>query len=192
MAQRHGVSDLGFQTRLMRSLESSGLLNRELEFLPDDVEIAERQAAGEGLCRPELAVLLAYAKIDLFNELVASKVPDDPYFESELESYFPKTLLKNYPQEIASHRLRREIIATRLTNAIINRGGASMASRLKDTTGLAADDVVLAFTATQAVFGLEELFEQIDQLDTKLPGDVQLDLYLRVQALVRAQTAWWR
>jgi glutamate dehydrogenase len=191
LGRRHGVSDLGFQARLMRSLEGSGLLNRELEFLPDDAEIAEREMAGEGLCRPELAVLLAYAKIDLFNELVASKVPDEPYFERELESYFPKTLLKNYPEEIASHRLRREIIATRLTNSIINRGGASMASRLKDITGLAADDVVLAFTAVQAVFGLEELFEKIDQLDNKLPGDVQLDLYLRVQDMVRAQTAWF-
>ena len=191
LGERHGVSDLGFQTRLMRSLEGSGLLDRDIEFLPDDTEIAEREMAGEGLCRPELAVLLAYAKIDLFNELVASKVPDDPYFEHELESYFPKTLLKNYPAEIASHRLRREIIATRLTNAIINRGGASMASRLKDTTGLAADDVVLAFTAVQAVFGLEKLFEKIDQLDNKLPGDVQLDLYLRVQELVRTQTAWF-
>ena len=191
LGQRHGVSDLGFQARLMRSLEASGLLDRELEFLPDDTEIAERGAAGEGLCRPELAVLLAYAKIDLFNELVASKVPDDPYFERELESYFPKTLLKNYPEEIAHHRLRREIIATRLTNAIINRGGATMSSRLKDTTGLPADDVVLAFTAVQAVFGLEDLFEKIDQLDNKLPGDVQLDLYLRVQDLVRTQTAWF-
>ncbi len=191
LGQRHGVSDLGFQVRLMRSLEGSGLLDRALEFLPDDAEIAERRASGEGLCRPELAVLLAYAKIDLFNELVASKVPDDPYFERELESYFPKTLLKSYREEIISHRLRREIIATRLTNAIINRGGASMSSRLKDTTGLAADDVVLAFTAVQAVFGLEGLFEKIDRLDNRLTGDVQLDLYLRVQDLVRAQTAWF-
>ncbi|GBE43637.1 NAD-specific glutamate dehydrogenase [bacterium BMS3Bbin10] len=191
LGQRHGVSDLGFQARLMRSLEGSGLLDRALEFLPDDAEIAERQASGEGLCRPELAVLLAYAKIDLFNELVASKVPDDPYFTRELESYFPKTLLKNYREEIISHRLRREIIATQLTNAIINRGGASMASRLKDMTGLAADDVVLAFTAVQGVFGLEGLFEKIDRLDNKLPGEAQLDLYLRVQDLVRAQTAWF-
>jgi glutamate dehydrogenase len=147
--------------------------------------------AGEGLCRPELAVLLAYAKIDLFNELVASKVPDDPYFERELESYFPTTLLKKYPDEIAAHRLRREIIATRLSNSIINRGGSTMASRLKDETGRGVDDVVLAFTAAQGVFGLEELFNGIDQLDNKLPGDVQLDLYLRVQDLVRTQTAWF-
>jgi len=191
LGERRGVSDLGFQTRLMRSLESSGLLDRELEFLPDDTEIAEHEQAGHGLCRPELAVLLAYAKIDLFNELVASKVPDDPYFGRELESYFPKTLLKNYPEEIASHRLRREIIATRLTNAIINRGGATMASRMKDMTGRAADDVVLAFTAALAIFDLEGLFEKIDRLDNKLQGDFQLDLYLQVQDLVRTQTAWF-
>ncbi|MFQ5625398.1 MAG: NAD-glutamate dehydrogenase domain-containing protein, partial [Methyloligellaceae bacterium] len=191
LGQRRGVADLGFQARLMRSLERAGALDRDIEFLPNDTEITERLQPGEGLCRPELAVLLAYAKIDLFNELVTSHVPDDPYFARELESYFPKTLLKEYPDEIASHRLRREIIATRLSNAIINHGGSTMASRLKDETGRGADDVVLAFTAAQAVFGLMELFTGIDRLDNKLPGDVQLDLYLRVQDLVRAQTAWF-
>ncbi len=175
----------------MRSLERSGLLDRAIEFLPDDTEIAERLQSGEGLCRPEPAVLLAYAKIDLFNELVTGRVPDDPYFARELESYFPKTLLKNYPDEIASHRLRREIIATQLTNVIINRGGSTMASRLKDETGRGADDVVLAFTAVQAIFGLEELFADIDQLDNKISGEKQLDLYLRMQDLVRTQTAWF-
>ena len=191
LGQRRGIADLGFQLRLMRSLERSELLDRSIEGLPADSEIAEREMAGEGLCRPELAVLLAYAKIDLFNELVASKVPDDPYFARELESYFPTTLLKKYPDEIAAHRLRREIIATRLSNSIINRGGSTMASRLKDETGRGVDDVVLAFTAAQGVFGLEELFNGIDQLDNKLPGEVQLDLYLRVQDLVRDQTAWF-
>ncbi len=191
LAERRGASDLSFQQRLMRDLEKTGLLNRELEFLPDDMEIAELQQQNLSLTRPELSVLLAYAKIDLYDALVASKVPDDPYFERDLESYFPKTLLKNYPEEIASHRLRREIIATQLTNAVINRGGASMPVRLREETGRGADEVVLAFTAAQAIFGLEELFSDIDQLDNKIPGEMQLDLYLRVQDLVRMQTAWF-
>jgi glutamate dehydrogenase len=191
LAERRGIAEIGFQQRLMRDLEGSGLLDRELEFLPGDMEIAERQKQDDPLTRPELAVLLAYAKIDLFDELVASKVPDDPYFSRELESYFPETLLKNYPQEIASHRLRREIIATQLTNALINRGGATLPVRLKEETGRGADDVVLAFTAAQAIFGLDELFAEIDRLDNKISGETQLDLYLRVQDLVAAQTAWF-
>ena len=191
LGQRRGLADLGFQHRLMRELENIGLLDREIEFLPDDLEISERQQAGQGLTRPELAVLLAYAKIDLYNDLVESSVPDDPYFKRELDGYFPKTLLKTFPDEIASHRLRREIVATRLSNAIINRGGSTMSLRLKEETGRGVASVVLAFTAAQAVFGLEDLFDQIDKLDNKIPGDVQLDLYLRVQDVVRAQSGWF-
>ena len=191
LGQKRGLADLGFQQRLMRQLESTGLLDREIEFLPDDLEIAERQQSGQGLTRPELAVLLAYGKIDLYNELIESSVPDDPYFKRELEAYFPKTLLKAFPAEIASHRLRREIVATRLSNAIINRGGSTASLRLKEETGRGVADVVLAFTAAQAVFGLEELFFEIDCLDNKIPGETQLDLYLRVQDLVRAQSAWF-
>jgi glutamate dehydrogenase len=191
LGQRRGVSDIGFQQRLMRDLESTGQLDREIEFLPDDMEIEERSQRGDGLTRPELAVLLAYAKIDLHDELVNSKVPDDPYFARDLESYFPKTLLNKYPDEVASHRLRREIIATQLSNVVINRGGSTMSVRLKEETGHGADTVALAFAATQAVFELEQLFADIDALDNKVGGMFQLDLYLRVQDIVRAQTAWF-
>jgi glutamate dehydrogenase len=191
LAERRGTADVGFQQRLMRDLEKTGQLDRELEFLPDDMEIAEIQQQQLSFTRPELAVLLAYAKIDLYDALVASNVPDDPYFVRDLENYFPKTLLKNYPEEIASHRLRREIIATQLTNAVINRGGASMPVRLREETGRGAEEVVMAFTAAQAIFGLEELFSEIDRLDNKISGELQLDLYIRVQDLVRMQTAWF-
>ena len=188
---RRGVADIGFQQRLMRDLENSGQLDREIEFLPDDMEIEERRQHGHGLTRPELAVLLAYAKIDLHDELVKSKVPDDSYFARDLEGYFPPTLLKHYPDEVASHRLRREIIATELSNAVINRGGSTMSVRLKEETGRSSGDVTLAFSAVQAIFGLEEIFEGIDALDNKIPGLEQLDLYLRVQDVVRTQTSWF-
>ncbi len=191
LGERNGTTDLGFQMRLMRSLERNGLLDREIEFLPDDSELEERRMAGEGLSRPELAVLLAYAKIDLYNELVASRVPDDPYFEGELFGYFPKTLQEKYPEDIEGHRLRREIIATRLANSIINRGGSTMFVRLKEETEHAAQDIALAFTAALAIFDLDDLYGQIDALDSKLAGSFQLDLYLRLQTLLRQQTAWF-
>lgn len=191
LGQAHGVADIGFQGRLMRALERTGLLDREIEFLPDDVELEERRLAGEALSRPELAVLLAYGKIDLYNELIASKVPDDPFFAGELFAYFPQTLQKKFPDEIESHHLRREIIATRLANSVINRGGSTMFVRFKEETGQGADTIALAFTAAMAIFDLESLFDEIDKLDSKLPGAFQLDLYRRLQTLLRQQTAWF-
>ena len=191
LGEMRGLADMGFQARLMRELERSGLLDRELEFLPSDAEVAERQAAGQPMSRPELAVLLAYAKIDLFNELIASEVPDDPYFARHLMAYFPKDLQERYPDEIEGHRLRREIIATQLSNEVINRGGSTMFVRLKEETGHAADRIALAFTAAEAVFDLEPLNDEIDALDTRLSGRFQLKLYQRVQGLLRQQTAWF-
>ncbi|MDH3579018.1 MAG: NAD-glutamate dehydrogenase [Hyphomicrobiales bacterium] len=191
LGERNGAAGLGFQTRLMRGLERSGLLNREIEFLPEDGELEERRLAGEGLSRPELAVLFAYAKIELYNELVASKVPDDPYFAGELFAYFPKTLREKYSEEIKSHHLRREIIATRLANSIINRGGSTMFVRLRDETEDPAKNIALAFTAAMAIFDLENLFDEIDALDNKIAGAFQLQLYARLQSLLRQQTAWF-
>ncbi|MGI9385135.1 MAG: NAD-glutamate dehydrogenase domain-containing protein, partial [Methyloligellaceae bacterium] len=191
LGEMRGLADLGFQARLMRDLERSGLLDRELEFLPSDAEVAERLSAGQPMTRPELAVLLAYGKIDLFNELVASEVPDDPYFARQLMAYFPQALQERFPDEIASHRLRREIIATQLANEVINRGGSTMFVRLKEETGHAADRIALAFTAAEAVFELEPLYGEIDALDNETSGQFQLKLYQRVQGLLRQQTAWF-
>lgn len=191
LIERRGLSDLGFQTRLMRDLERRDLLDRPVEGLPSDGEIAERQSQGEPLTRPELAVLLAYGKIDLYNALIESDVPDDPYFEQSLETYFPEKLREHYPEEIKTHRLRREIIATGLANAIINRGGSTMYVRLKDETGHAAEDIALAFTAATAVFDLGSLYDAIDKLDNRISGQLQLDLYLKIQDLLRLKTAWF-
>ena len=189
--EQRGLAELGFQTRLMRDLERAGLLDREIEGLPSDSEISERQGLGEPMTRPELAVLLAYSKIDLYNALVDSDVPDDPYFVGELEAYFPKTLQDRFPDEIKTHRLKREIVATQVANAIINRGGATMFVRLKDETGHDADNIALAFTVAQAVFDLESLYAEIDALDNKISGAAQLRLYRRLQDLLRQQTAWF-
>jgi len=191
LAQRRGLADFGFQVRMMRELEGSGLLNREIEYLPDDSALAERQLQGEALLRPELSVLMAYAKIALYNELIASKVPDDPYFERELMDYFPPTLQKRYADEIQNHRLRRDIIATRLVNDLINRVGPTTVTRLKDETGHGAEAIVLAYTAARGVFNTDALCGEIDQLDNKITGGFQLDLYLRVQDVLRQQTGWF-
>ncbi len=137
LAQRRGLEDLGFQQRLMQTLEKHGQLDRGVEFLPDEMAIAERRKRNEALTRPELAVLLAYAKLTLYNELLDCTVPDDPYLGRELNRYFPKEMTERFPDALQQHRLRREIIATQLTNSMINRGGADLdrAHRRPDRRG---------------------------------------------------------
>ena len=134
LAERKGVAETGFLTRLMQSLEQRGLLSRAVEFLPDDAALTERTRRGQFLTRPELAVLLAYAKLTLYDDLLATSVPDDPYLARELSQYFPREIQDKFPTAVEFHRLRREIIATSLANAVINRGGPACVVRLIDET----------------------------------------------------------
>jgi glutamate dehydrogenase len=191
LAQRRGLEDLGFQQRLMQTLEIRGDLDRGVEFLPDEMAIAERRKRNAGLTRPELAVLLAYAKLSLFSELLDSKVPDDPYLGRELERYFPKEISKRYPDALHAHRLRREIIATQLTNSMINRGGATLIVRIADQTGAAPPAIAAAFAAVRNSYDLIELNSEIDALDNKISGKVQLDLYAAVQDLLLDRLVWF-
>ncbi len=191
LAERRGVGDLGFLERLMSVLESAGRLDRALEFLPGTAEIETRRAQGRGLTRPELAVLLAYAKLSLHDELLASAVPDDPYLGRELERYFPVPLRERFPDAVAGHRLRREIIATQLANAIVNRGGPSVVTRLGDETGADAPTIAAAYAATRDSFALIELNNALDALDGRIPGALQLSLYASVQDLTLSRMVWF-
>ncbi len=191
LAERRSLVDMGFHQRLMRDLEARGLLDRDLESLPSDADIAERIKASRPLTRPELAVLLGHSKIALFQTLMDTDVPDDPYLARRLTGYFPETLRKRFAKEIAEHRLRREIIATELTNAIVNRGGATMGVRLEEETGHGPAEIASAFVAAESIFGLSRLWRRIDALDNRIAGAVQLDLYLEVQDLLRFATAWF-
>ncbi|MBO6717265.1 MAG: NAD-glutamate dehydrogenase [Rhizobiaceae bacterium] len=190
LAAKRGVADIGQQARLMTSLEARGLLDREVEDLPGPEALNERQSLGAPLTRAELGVLLAYAKIVLFDDLLASAVPDDPHFEADLIGYFPDKMAKKYDGEIRAHRLRREIIATELCNDTINRGGPSFINRLQELSGRGAHDVVAAFAVVRDGFDLPEIYRAIDALDTKIDGTAQLELYQRVGRLVHAGTAW--
>ncbi len=183
--------DFGYQARLMNTLESSGLLDRQVEFLPDAVMLAERQESGTSLTRPELAVIFAYAKIDLFSSLLESDVPDDPYLGRELYRYFPTPMHEPYRDEIEGHRLRREIIATQLSNSMINRGGATLIQIISDTTGASKADIACAFAVVRDAYQLTALNEDIDALDTKISGALQLSLYSAVQRLVIDRIGWF-
>ncbi len=191
LAERRSAQDLGLAQRLMQSLERQGRLSRAVEFLPDDEALAERSRVGEGLVRPELAVLLAYAKLALHDDLIDTKVPDDVYLAGELSRYFPGALLERFPDAVAAHRLRRDIVVTNLANAIVNRCGPMASIRIAEETGADAATLAYAFAATRDIFALSELNEEIDALDARIAGALQLELYAGVQGLLLSRIVWF-
>jgi glutamate dehydrogenase len=191
LAERRGAEDVGFQQRLMQTLEARGELDRKLEFLPEDMEIAERRQHGAALTRPELAVLLAYAKLSLYDELLESSVPDDPYLARELGRYFPRRLSEQYPNLLQQHRLRREIIATQLANSMINRGGPSLIVRMADKTGASSERIAFAFAAVRNSYDMTALNTAVDALDGAVGGAVQLSLYAAIQDLLIDRLVWF-
>jgi glutamate dehydrogenase len=191
LAERRGLEDLGFQQRLMHILETRGELDRAVEYLPDEVELAERRRRSQALTRPELAVLLAYAKLSLYAELLGSTVPDDAYLARDLLRYFPPQISERFPDALERHRLRREIVATQLTNSIINRGGATLVVRIADQTGASAAAIAAAFAAVRGSYDMVALNTAIDALDNKVPGKLQLELYAAVQDLLLDRLVWF-
>jgi glutamate dehydrogenase len=136
-------------------------------------------------------VLLAYAKLSLNHELVQSNVPDDPYLGRELGRYFPTAIAEKFPDAIEQHRLRREIIATQLANSMINRGGPSLVVRIADQTGASAAQIAAAFAAVRDSYGMTALNSEIDALDAKIPGGLQLELYHAVEDLLLDRVVWF-
>jgi glutamate dehydrogenase len=158
--------------------------------LPDDKVLAERQVDGIPMTRAELGVLLAYAKIVLSDQLLASDLPDDPYLEQELIDYFPSQMKAGFAEEIRTHRLRREIIATQLANDVINRGGPTFVSRLADLTGRSGPEIVRAYVIVRDGFELDGVFAGIDALDNAISGETQNGFYAKVAQMLNWTTAW--
>ena len=173
VAQQRASKDLDAHGRFMRELESRGRLDRAVEFLPDDAQLRVRAQNDKGLTRPELAVLLAYAKLDLKAELLASTLPDDPHFAAELAAYFPNKAVETFPAELESHRLRREIITDMLANRLINLAGPVFVARMKEMSGASGAEVVRVSVVAEGAFGLSGLKQEIDALDGKVDAAVQ-------------------
>lgn len=179
------------QARFMRFLEKQGQLARAIEFLPGDEALAERKARGLGLTRPEQAVLLAYSKMWLNDELIASDLPEDPWVATALERYFPAQLKASFSAYIPRHPLRREIIATHVLNSMVNRVGPTFVHRLAEITGTSAPQIVRAYLAAREVFGLVPLWQEIEALDNQVPDAVQAEMVLALRALVTRATTWF-
>ncbi len=184
IAQATAANDLDSHERFMRRLEGEGKLSRKVEGLPSTPELSALRAAKLGFTRPELAKLLAYAKINLFDALVASTAPDDPAFAEPLKHYFPKDLWK-FETQMAGHRLRREIIATQLADDLVNRCGPSFVDRIKDISRAKTVTVARAFEASRRIFDLEDLVDRINALDNKIPAIAQIALHQRVGGALR-------
>jgi len=178
------------QQRLMQWLEGSNRLNRAIEFLPTDDEIAKRRARKVGLTAPENAVVLAYAKMAVFDELVASNLPDDPFYNRALKAYFPQVLTEKFADAIAKHPLKREIIATFITNTVLNRTGATFVNFIAAESGAATADVIRSFTLAREIFDLEPLWDQIDALDYQVDANLQLDLLSKLVAIAQRASRW--
>ena len=190
LMERMSVSRLGSKQHFIRTLESQGLLDRQLEFLPSDAEIAERKARGLGLTRPELSVLLSYAKLVTFQRLLESDIPEDPYLSKELLRYFPKPLQATYAEAMEQHRLKREIIATAVTNSTINRMGATFLMRMQEDSGRTPGEVAKAFTITRETLDARQLWSQVDELDGVVAEAVQIDALQVIWTLQRSFTRW--
>ncbi len=191
LSQRRGMEDFGFLQRLIQTLEGRGLLDRAVEYLADDMALADRRRRSQAFTRPELSVLLAYAKLSLYDDLLESPVPDDPYLGREIGRYFPKEIAAQFPDALTRHRLRREIIATQLGNSMINRGGPSLIVRIADQTGAAPAAIAAAFAAVRDSYGMTALNGAIDELDNRVSGKLQLDLYAAVQDLLLDRIIWF-
>jgi glutamate dehydrogenase len=179
------------QERLMRSLERQGRLNREVEFLPDEETIRQRGAAKRGLTRPELSVLMAYAKNVLNDELQASDLPDAPELKSELLAYFPAKMRVVAPDVLNGHRLRREILSTVIANDVINRMGATFTETMQTRTGRDAVAIARAFLIAREVFDLPAIWREIDALDNVVPAAAQTRLLLAVRLIVDQAVRWF-
>ena len=194
VAEARGPGVLDRHARLIRELEKPGghgiRLDRALEFLPDDEELAARAAARRGLTRPELAVLLAYAKMSLDHELLQSDLPDAPELADELCAYFPPALREPFRAQILAHPLKREIAATIVANDVVNRGGLTFIHDLQASSGRSAADIARAYRIVRQAFSLRPLWAEIEALDNQVAAQVPHEMLIDIAGVVEHAAAW--
>ncbi|TVP92984.1 MAG: NAD-glutamate dehydrogenase [Pseudomonadaceae bacterium] len=191
LAQRQALQTMSEYRRFISTMESTGKLDRALEYIADDEQLAERSAQGKGLTRPELSVLVSYAKADLKETLGGSDIAADEYFTAELHSAFPRVLGKKFAKALDNHRLRSQIIATQLANNLVNHMGITFLRRLEQSTGAPVGEIAKAYVVGRDVFGLMDSFAAIEALDYQIPAEVQLELMDDLMRLGRRATRWF-
>ncbi|MFC4107054.1 NAD-glutamate dehydrogenase [Micromonospora zhanjiangensis] len=187
-AAAQAASLLPVHRRMISDLERSGQLNRELEALPPDEELATRTDAG--LTLPEFAVLLSYVKMGLEREIVADGIADEEWTDDVLVHYFPTPLRERYAELMSAHRLRRDIVTTVLVNEAVNRGGISFIYRVVEESGASPADVIRAYVVVRDVFGIGRLWDDVAALDNKVPTELQTAVYLDSRRLLDRAVRW--
>lgn len=186
-----GQSLLKEQLRFIHALEKTGKLDRELEFLPNDEEIAERQTKGQGFTRPELSVLVAYGKMILKEQFAIDEIDSNPYYKDLLINAFPTQLQTKYEAQIQEHPLRKEIIATKLANEVVNDMGLNYVTRMQEETGAPVEEVLTCYIIAREVFGLHDVWFAIEDLDNKIPAIVQTEMLHQMRRTVRRASRWF-
>ncbi len=186
-----GAEQMKEYTRFIHALEKDGKLNRELEFLPSDDALAERMVKGAGLTRPELAILTAYGKMVLKEQLVLPEIYENNYFKQELFLAFPQVLQDKYAKQMENHPLKAEIIATKLANMMVNDMGANFAQRMMEETGSTVSEVAICFAIARDLFDLERVWHQLELLDTVIPAQLQIKLLFQLRRTMRRATRWF-
>lgn len=187
----HANKNLSLHANFIKELESIGLLNRQVEFLPDEKQLLERKAANLGLTRPELAVLLAYSKISIKQAILNSTLPEDPYISQIMSTAFPASIRTTYHQALKKHRLYRDIVATQLSNEIVNDMGFTFVYRLQVETGATLADIIRAYTVASQVFDSNKLKKLIVSLDFKISLPDQYTMLYHIRSLINIATRWF-
>jgi glutamate dehydrogenase len=191
ITQSKGVSTLKEKVRFIHALEKEGKLNRAIEFIPSDEELAERAAAGKDLTRPELSVLVSYAKMVLKESLVTDEITENPYYRQLLVHSFPLPLREKFNDAMDNHPLRKEIIATKLANNIVNDMGLNFMVRMHEETGASEAEVAICYSIASAVFNMPQMWSDISDLDNQIPSTVQTEMLYQLRRTVRRATRWF-
>ncbi len=190
-SRRQSTAMLPVARRFIRDLEAKGVLDRGLEFLPDETALEARAAEGRGLTTPEDSVLLAYSKINLTDRLVRTDLADEPWFARALEGYFPPLVRARFGDRLSEHPLRQEIIVTCVVNDMVNRGGYTFAFRAEEETGAGPAEIARAYTAVREIFGLRDYWAQVASLDDVAPTAAQANLYFEARRLLDRGVRWF-
>jgi glutamate dehydrogenase len=194
IAERGGAGAAAAYARLVDVLEENGDLDRKTEGLASSEDILRRAAAGHGFTRPELAVLLSSTKLVLQRALEESTVVDDPVLEDQLFAAFPPQMRERFAEDIAHHRLRRELIATKLANRIVNDLGPVHPFELVEEEGCSLAQVAAAFVAAERLLDLKGIWALLDGAENADGGDtmpepLRLALYARTAEALRGHIA---
>ena len=191
LAEVESLSRMNEYRRLINTLEASGRLNRQLEFIPTDEQLAERGGQHIALTRPELSVLNCYVKVELKEALAVDDIADNSYLALWVEKAFPETLLKKYKRNIHNHILRKEIIATQIANDMVDNMGMTFCHRMMESTGESAAAVAVAYIVARDIFQMDNFQSMIRQLDYSVPARDQMALLVSMMHRVRRGTRWF-